>query len=183
MALYSCVGLSMAALKRNGGELKTNPICTQRVALSSRVYICVRTQGGGAWNPLRALTQFGTIRQSAKRATDSAKTQRTRQLARQRIQNMRFPSPRSLRSNTPSGCKFTCFYVFLRVYGCIWLCMGVYSCMLLYMAVWLYIAAYGCIRLCMDVLGCICLYVAVYGHIWLYMAIYGCSCLHVAVYG
>ena len=97
MALYSCVGLSMAALKRKGGELETNPICTQRVALSSRVYNCVKAQGGGAWNPLRALTQFGTIHQSAKRTADSAKTQRTRQLARQRIQNMRFPSPRSLR--------------------------------------------------------------------------------------
>ena len=77
--------------------LETEPTCTQRVALFSRV-----AQVGGAWNPLRAVPQFGTIRQSAMRTTDAAKTHRTEQLASQPIQIMHFPPlPARPMSNMP----------------------------------------------------------------------------------
>ena len=41
------------------------------------VEYCVKAHGGEAWNPPRALTQFGTLHQPAKRTADSAKRHRT----------------------------------------------------------------------------------------------------------
>ena len=47
----------------------------------------VKAQGGGAWNPLCALTLISTIHQSAKRTADSAKreTARRKRQQQQRI--------------------------------------------------------------------------------------------------
>ena len=90
MHVYACIQCKCVCMRYmrvyerirwsvRGGE--TNPICTERVGLSSRAYICVQAPKG--WSLDHSC--FGTIHQTANGTAYSAKTQRTRQLAFQRI--------------------------------------------------------------------------------------------------
>ena len=63
------------------------------------VYLCSSARGWSLDHP----SCFGTIHESAKLTAYSAKTQRTGQLALQRIPKLALSVPRSLRSNTPEA--------------------------------------------------------------------------------
>ena len=91
MAVYGCVCLHMAAY----GCIWLYILASGCIWLYMAVYVCrwlymgiygvwlhmveycVKAHGGEARNPRRALTQFGTLHQPAKRTADSAKRHRT----------------------------------------------------------------------------------------------------------